>query len=76
MTKHFNSEGTGNINADFKEILKENQAIKKALEYQENQNKILKNNIEILEKNVKRLSEKIDDLLDEMQDIYNNNWSE
>lgn len=59
-----------------KELQLENESLKKALAYQENQNKILKNNIEILEKNTKKLSEKIDDLLDEMQDIYNNNWSE
>ena len=58
------------------ELQLENEVLKKALAYQENQNKILKNNIEILEKNVKQLSEKIDDLLDEMQDIYNNNWNE
>lgn len=58
------------------ELYKENQVVKKALAYQENENKILKKNIKILENNVKQLSERIDNLLDEMQDIYNNNWNE
>lgn len=62
MIKHFNSEGTKNINADFKEILKENQVLKKALAYQEEKLNGLENWKKGAEENLYRLNNIIAEL--------------